>query len=605
MPINKFLLLLAGTLVAFAVFFQWKISADTVNDSALQVQYRQALEDHRDNNIYYTPQATIQWIVSRQNPAGYFIANPDMLFEPSQLNNSTLRGTRYAISTLSDLDGLGAINRNAIRKYLLSLYQPEVKRDTSKWRSKFIPDTDFAGFKTLPDKMVGVRPTMDALITLDTLNLLDDPRLNLERIWNFIASHQNPNGGFWDEHYPTLGTDSSIKCTSFSARALTILSRHMQRPIPKSISKGIEQFVLASYDNHTDGYRSQPGKSVDDSYNAFRAFISIWDSTNGSAENKRLTVHKIINMERLINYFNQYHYLPEQGVFSRYSLPEKKKPSVKATHLIIWLLYEMHLLDQVDKLQLSHYIMSQRASDGQFGGDIYTTYSSIGLLQKLGIPTAPSPEPEKPEKIATVPGYVPTTFFLAALITLFLGYQAKKFELETINKALTIQASIDGLTGIYNRQKFEAILQLELQKAKRYKRPLTTIMFDVDNFKQVNDRHGHPAGDCVLIEITNLIKAALRDSDFFARWGGEEFIILSPETELDGAKQLVEKLRNMINETTFSVKESISASFGVTVLEETDTIESLVSRSDNAMLEAKRRGKDHIRIAVSTHAYSL
>ena len=229
--INKFLLLLAGMLVAFAVSFQWKISTDMGDYSAQQIQYQQALKSHRENNIYYTPQTTIQWIVSRQNPAGYFVANPDMLFEPSQFNNSTLRGTRYAISTLGHLDGLGAINHRAIREFLLELYQPKIKSTSTKAHNTYKPGTDYAGFKTLPDRVAGVRPTMDALITMDTLGLLDDPRLNLERIWNFITAHQNPDGGFWDEHYPMLGTDSSIKCTSFAARALDILSRHMQKPL--------------------------------------------------------------------------------------------------------------------------------------------------------------------------------------------------------------------------------------------------------------------------------------------------------------------------------------------------------------------------------------
>lgn len=567
--------------------------------SAQQIQYQQALKDHRENNIYYTPQATIQWIVSRQNPAGYFVANPDMLFEPSQFNNSTLRGTRYAISTLSHLDGLGAINHRAIREFLLELYQPEITSTSTKAHHTYQLGTDYAGFKTLPDRVVGVRPTMDALITLDTLGLLDDPRLNLEWIWNFITAHQNPDGGFWDEHYPKLGTDSSIKCTSFAARALDILSRHMQKPLPANLSKGVRQFVQANKDQQTGGYSGQPGKSVDDSYNAFRAFISIWDTTNGSAERRRKAVHDAINIERLVNYFTQYHYLPEQGAFSRHVLPKNKKPSIKATHLIIWSLYEMQLLNRIDKAQLSRYIMSLRASAGQYGGDIYTTYSSIGVLQKLGIPTNPRPEPEKPEKPATIPYYVPTTFFIAALITLLLGYQAKKFELETINRALSIQASIDGLTGIYNRQKFESIFKLELQKARRYQRPLTMIMFDVDNFKNINDNYGHPVGDRVLKEITDRVKIALRNSDVFARWGGEEFIILSPETTLARAEQLAEKLREIINETTFSVKEQITASFGVTEFNGTDTNESLVSRSDGAMLKAKRQGKNRIKSVYS------
>lgn len=200
-----------------------------------------------------------------------------------------------------------------------------------------------------------------------------------------------------------------------------------------------------------------------------------------------------------------------------------------------------------------------------------------------------------------IPGFVPTTFLFASLVTLLLGYQAKKFELETINKALYKQASIDGLTGIFNRQKFESRLKQEQEKALRYNRPLTMIMFDLDDFKQINDNHGHLAGDRVLVEITDLVNTTLRESDIFARWGGEEFIILSPETSLDGGRQLAKKLLELINEKEFSVRQQISASFGVTEFDREDDMESLVRRTDNAMLEAKRHGKNRIISVDNSH----
>ncbi|MES9989951.1 MAG: diguanylate cyclase, partial [Candidatus Thiodiazotropha endolucinida] len=454
--------------------------------------------------------------------------------------------------------------------------------------------TRYDGFKTLPGQDVGVRPTMDALMILNRLDLLDDPRLNLDGIWNFIVAHQNEDGGFWDEHYPKFQRNSSMKCTSFAARALAILSQHTGRPIPEKLNKGVIQFVQNNHDIVTGGYSSQPGENSDDSYNAFRAFKSIWDTTNGSDEIKRQAVSDSIDMNALIDYFNYNHYLVELGGYSRHSNLENKKASIKATHLTVWLLHNMQLLDYVDKQSISKYVMSMKTPDGQYGGDIYTTYSAIGLLQKMGIPSAPKPEPEKPEKPAIIPSIVPTTFFITALITLHLGYQAKKFEFKTINKALIIQASTDALTGIFNRQCFEQKLKHEIEKSLRYKRPLTTIMFDIDNFKRINDKHGHIAGDTVLKEISVLIKDALRDSDIFARWGGEEFIILSTETDIDGGRQLAKKMLDLINEKEFTVVQKISASFGVTEFGAEDSMESLVKRVDNAMLEAKRQGKNRI-----------
>ncbi|MBT3055152.1 MAG: diguanylate cyclase [Candidatus Thiodiazotropha sp. (ex Codakia orbicularis)] len=588
------LMLLAGILVVMAISFQWKISSDAAYASELEAQYQQAMDDYNENNIYYSPQATTQWIVQRQNPAGYFVTNPDMLFEPSQLNNSTLRGTRYAISTLGDLNGLHTINRHAVIDFILGLYETEIKQTRVETYTRYQRGTRYDGFKTLPGQTVGVRPTMDALMILNRLDLLDDPRLNLDGIWNFIVAHQNEDGGFWDEHYPKLLKDSSMKCTSFAARALAILSQHTGRPIPEKLNKGVIQFVQNNHDIVTGGYSSQPGENSDDSYNAFRAFKSIWDTTNGSDEIKRQAVSDSIDMNALIDYFNYNHYLVELGGYSRHSNLENKKASIKATHLTVWLLHDMQLLDYVDKQGISKYVMSMKTPDGQYGGDIYTTYSAIGLLQKMGIPSAPKPEPEKPEKPAIIPSIVPTTFFITALITLHLGYQTKKFEFKTINKALIIQASTDALTGIYNRQCFEQKLKHEIEKSLRYKRPLTTIMFDIDNFKRINDKHGHIAGDTVLKEISVLIKDALRDSDIFARWGGEEFIILSTETDIDGGRQLAKKMLDLINEKEFTVVQKISASFGVTEFGAEDSMESLVKRVDNAMLEAKRQGKNRI-----------
>ncbi|HID45540.1 MAG TPA: diguanylate cyclase [Chromatiaceae bacterium] len=595
---NRLLLLLAGLLVAFAVFFQWKIADDALTYSQRQVQYQQAMEAYRENNIYYTPGTTIQWIVNRQNPAGFFVANPDMLFEPSQLNDSTLRGTRYAITTLRDLGGLQNINRHAVAGYVMGLYQPDLSRVGYGKVGKY------AGFKTLPHEPVGVRPTMDALMILEALGLLDDPRIDLERIWNFIAVHQNPDGGFWDEHYPAFGTDSSLKCTSFAARALDILHQHMKKPFPPRLSQGIRTFVSSVYDPTSGGYRQQPDASVNDSYNVFRAFISLLDSVNGDMPARRQEVSELIDMDHLFDYLVQNYYLPEFGAFSRYSEQQKQKPSIKATHLIIWLLKDMQYLNRVDTHGISKYVMSLRSPSGQYGGDIYTTYSAIGLLQKLGVPTRPQPPPVKPEKFATIPSFVPAVFFIAALLTLILGHQAKKMELQSINKALSVQATIDSLTGIYNRQKFESLLKEELEKYTRYHHPLSVIMFDVDNFKTINDTRGHLLGDQILKEIAAVVQEGLRGADAFSRWGGEEFIVLLPETDRSGAVQLAEKLRALLETSSFSGGEKVTASFGVTELLGTDEPESLVRRADLAMLIAKRKGKNRVHSLIDeTHSH--
>ncbi|MDY6981218.1 MAG: diguanylate cyclase, partial [Pseudomonadota bacterium] len=126
------------------------------------------------------------------------------------------------------------------------------------------------------------------------------------------------------------------------------------------------------------------------------------------------------------------------------------------------------------------------------------------------------------------------------------------------------QASHDNLTDLYNRRKFEALLAYELERAMRYQHPLAVIMFDIDHFKRVNDRHGHDIGDQVLRKIADILQVQLRKTDLLARWGGEEFMLLLPETALEGALQTAEQLREQVAITDFPGVGQITISLGVT-----------------------------------------
>jgi diguanylate cyclase (GGDEF)-like protein len=591
--------MLAGVLVGLALFFQWKIADDALRYSRQQMQYQQALEAYRERNIYYSPADTVRWIVLRQNPAGYFVPNPDMLFEPSQLNEGTLRGTRYAISTLRDLNALSAINRRAVAEYVLKLYRPRLDREYPDATGNREAAGAFAGFANLPGAGPGVRPTMDALIILDALDLLDDSRLDLPAIWNFIMAHQNADGGFWDEHYPKYGRASSMKVTSFAARALGILHRRLEKPFSRDFSERVRAYIQSLADPEKGGFRGMAGKPANDAYNAFRAFISIFETTNGGEAEKRRAVEDSIDVDALMAHLKTMHYLSGSGAFSRFPVTERQQPSLKATHLVVWLARDMGRLSGLDTHAISKYVTLLQSAQGQYGGDIYTTYSAIGVLQKLGVPSHPLPPPEKPEKLDTIPGYVPAVFFLAALLVLLVGHQAKKLELQNINRALSLQASIDNLTGIFNRQKFEALLREERERHARYGHPLSLVMFDVDNFKSINDEKGHLVGDQILREVTAVIQGALRHADVFARWGGEEFIIMLPETERAGAYQLAEKLRKLLEDSRFSEDLRVTASFGVTELLRDDDLDDLVERADMAMLFAKAQGKNRVYSVVS------
>ncbi|MCF6281887.1 MAG: sensor domain-containing diguanylate cyclase [Candidatus Polarisedimenticolaceae bacterium] len=156
------------------------------------------------------------------------------------------------------------------------------------------------------------------------------------------------------------------------------------------------------------------------------------------------------------------------------------------------------------------------------------------------------------------------------------------------------KASFDGLTGIYNRLKFEELLEHALSEAKRYKRPVSLAMFDIDHFKLINDAHGHLVGDAVLKEVTALTQLCLREVDSLARWGGEEFMILAPETTLDGVTKIAEKIRNTIACYKFSGVGQVTVSFGIAQIENSETEDALLKRVDDALYIAKQLGRNRV-----------
>ncbi len=156
------------------------------------------------------------------------------------------------------------------------------------------------------------------------------------------------------------------------------------------------------------------------------------------------------------------------------------------------------------------------------------------------------------------------------------------------------QASHDALTGLHNRQKFEDTLAVELDRHKRYGVTFSLIMIDVDNFKSVNDTFGHQMGDTTLKSISELIKANVRKIDTICRWGGEEFLIIAPQTHIEGAASLAESLRELIEANIFDTIGRITCSFGVTAFEADDDKDSVLKRVDDALYTSKQEGKNKV-----------
>ena len=137
----------------------------------------------------------------------------------------------------------------------------------------------------------------------------------------------------------------------------------------------------------------------------------------------------------------------------------------------------------------------------------------------------------------------------------------------------------------------------EFARARRFRHPLSIVILDLDHFKRVNDRFGHPVGDQVLVGTARMLSTRVRESDFVARWGGEEFAVIASMTDAAGAARLAEKLRALMEVTHLGPAGSMTASFGVAEMRPDDTVESLVQRADEALYAAKTGGRNQVRCA--------
>ena len=187
---------------------------------------------------------------------------------------------------------------------------------------------------------------------------------------------------------------------------------------------------------------------------------------------------------------------------------------------------------------------------------------------------------------------------LGLRLTAMLRIRRLTLDLAEKGRALEQLAHIDPLTGVANRRAFEAAINSELVRARRYEHPLCLIVGDIDHFKRINDLHGHLAGDFVLKELARLVQSRIRRDEVFARYGGEEFCIILPETTLDGAVELGERLRQQVHDNTFVFQQDrikVTISVGCAVLSDTDrNAGELLKRADERLYEAKNSGRNRV-----------
>jgi diguanylate cyclase (GGDEF)-like protein len=154
----------------------------------------------------------------------------------------------------------------------------------------------------------------------------------------------------------------------------------------------------------------------------------------------------------------------------------------------------------------------------------------------------------------------------------------------------------DALTGVFNRHKFLDIFANELERSQRYGHTFAFIILDIDHFKAVNDTYGHQTGDLVLKELARVINDNLRANDTLARWGGEEFVLLIPETDKKGTLHLAEKIRSAIEANIFPAVGRVTISIGVTLYSQDDSLETMCARADNALYRSKEKGRNRVTI---------
>ncbi|MGR9115301.1 MAG: diguanylate cyclase [Gammaproteobacteria bacterium] len=193
---------------------------------------------------------------------------------------------------------------------------------------------------------------------------------------------------------------------------------------------------------------------------------------------------------------------------------------------------------------------------------------------------------------------------LAAIGILFLllAYRERVIthynsKLKCLNRELEKLSKIDSLTGIANRHLVNNTFIKEIARAQRYHSKLSIIMLDVDHFKSINDSFGHVTGDHILKNIAHLMAASLRTNDMVGRWGGEEFLIICPETDLNGALQLAESIRQKVAQFDFGILRHVTVSLGVAEYQNQQSLEKFVKNADDALYQAKNNGRNRVKTA--------
>lgn len=209
-------------------------------------------------------------------------------------------------------------------------------------------------------------------------------------------------------------------------------------------------------------------------------------------------------------------------------------------------------------------------------------------------------------RIPTMPAVQPSTGSLLNIAEVLLAhwFMFRFYERSRANAYAELErlSETDKLTDIYNRSHLDDVLQQEITRHHRNGQPLTVVLCDIDHFKQINDKYGHLTGDIILQQLAQLLKGNMRGTDFCGRWGGEEFLIICPDTPATSATAIISKLQQSIREADMAEQIRLTLSFGIAMLQPGESADDLLRRADNALYEAKRLGRDRMILANDTES---
>ncbi len=525
--------------------------------------------------------------------------------------NATLRGWEYAFEHIEETAALIRAKYNGQNKSYASLvYEGKVLKELAYRGNRPLGSIDPEKFRRISDiyKVMGIPQDedklrsivyRDALASSIPLSIAERSFLQMTKIrytstmrwppFNFPDEAGGLQGiarDFWNQIVQRTGMQASyVPADTWSVVLNAIRSKEADVTLGTAMSADKEPYAIFSKPYATYPNVIVTNKTID--------FIPSLEALEG----KKVAIGEGYSIADII----ERHYPKIQIVSVEDSREGLRLLSAKRVDAVIDILPVLTYLMNAD-----HYVDLKISGTTDFAFDVrFMIRNDYPELKAIIDKAIDSITPAERQKI--INRYVAITyedridyrwaygigFSALFVIALFLYRQ---FELGRYNERLLRLATTDPLTQLPNRIKTDERLMEAHANARRTERPYAVIMLDIDWFKRVNDTFGHLAGDRTLVAVARILRTHIRQTDTAGRWGGEEFIIICPETDAQGALELARKIQKAINEHDFDTVHSVTCSFGISECRHDERAESVVGRADNALYSSKNGGRNRINV---------